>query len=216
MEVNEPVAENLILTDQATQSLDSVDVMAPISTSCSAVASSTTLTSETTALVLDVSEKTIVLAEQFVDSLGLGLTVQLDCTAEDFAGNVSHSPSPPQPNIEELPVSETVPVSSAVCPSSLALAAVETSLSSSVLQRYNHCFRSKVEIPNDRIYSTWKFYKDLVDREQIESSTTLQRENQITSQTVELTAEQPSVLITQEREIASAQVFPFQNSSAPG
>jgi len=117
-----------------------------------------------------VSEE-MILAEQ---SVNLGLTVHLDCTAEDFTGNEIQQPSPMQPSIEELSSSESVPVSSSVCPANLALAAVETSLSSSTLQKCNQCFENKIEILHDRLYSTWKFYKYLVSREQRQDFITLQ------------------------------------------
>jgi len=60
------------------------------------------------------------------------------------------------------------------------------------------------------VYITWKFYNDLVDREQRQNSITVAGQNQTTRQPTKLTAAQPPTMITTQVS-ASAQVFPFQN-----
>ena len=75
------------------------------------------------------------------------------------------------------------------CPSELALAAVEASLSGETLRRYEACFSNGAVIEGDNIYWTWKLYKEKVDGLEIR--------------------EQP----TEHQQSLS---FPFNNSSFPG
>jgi len=118
LKVEEPdaedvTAENVTLMDHTIQRVESAEE------SCSAVASSAVLTAKTTAAIFDVPGESVILAEKSADSreISIGLTVYLNCTAEDSAGNMSDQLSLTQPSIEELSSSESVPFGCSSLPS---------------------------------------------------------------------------------------------------